>query len=135
MMPRTQQYHGTTEDRLAAIEERGLDRFAATVTMRHSMPAVFTADKPEIAALYGDGTVLVLKVAPRARYLTRRQRTNMRRGENLLAAVERWIREASDRGYAGVYVPDQQSGVGNITIDPSVLSVIGVCRKGRCVGV
>jgi hypothetical protein len=125
-MIRRIQYHGTTEDRVAGIEALGLSPLAQTATLRHRIPAIFTSDDIENAACYGDGTVVVARIASGAKYLTRTMSRSVRRGERLIDAVERWLQEAVDRGYAGVHVPDQQSGIGNMTVDENALTVVKI---------
>ena len=128
----TTQYHATSWDRVETILKKGLQlpRSEEDVsTFMHEMPTISTADRPEDAQVYHpSGALLELRVSPSAKYLKRSSR-NMRRGERLIDSVNRWVREAVEKGADGVYVEGWQSTVGNQTINSDVLEVVRVVNE------
>jgi hypothetical protein len=127
-MPKTQ-YHATRPENIDMIRSRGLllPGQVCVDTHRYDVPSISTADTPENARVYHPGgVVVVLRVQKWSKYLTRSLRS-MRRGENLEEAVNRWLAEAEEVGATGVYVGQGlQSTVGNQTLAPDALEVVGV---------
>jgi len=127
------QYHATDAKNVDTIREWGilLPTSVRVQTHRYKIPSISSADSRENACIYyPGGVVVVLRVKKRARYINRSLR-NMRRGENLEDAVNRWLLEAREEGASGVYVGDGlQSTVGNQTLNPRVLKLLDIipCR-------
>jgi len=96
-------------------------------THRYEIPSISTVDNPEDARVYHpSGIVLILRVHPGSKYLTRSIRS-MKRGENLEEAVNRWLREAQEHGATGIYVgKGLQSAVGNQTLTSEALEIVGI---------
>jgi len=126
-IPRTQ-YHATRPENIDLIRSRGLllPGEVRVETHRYEIPSISTVDNLEDARVYHpSGMVLVLRVRPGFKYLTRSIRS-MKRGENLEGAVNRWLREAQERGATGIYVgKGLQSSVGNQTLIPEALEIVG----------
>jgi len=123
------QYHATSKDRVASIMKKGLSlpRGKRDVSTHwYGVPTISTADKAEYAQVYHpSGVLLKIQVLPGAKYLNRSIRS-MKKGENLEQSVDRWIKEAKAAKADGVRVEGMQSTIGNQTINPRVLKVIGV---------
>lgn len=122
------QYHATSADRVEAVRGVGLrlpTQESDVATHRFRIPSISTADEPKNAAIYHPmGTVFVLRVQPWATYM---RPSRARKGESLEDTVNRWLDEAATDGFDGVYVgKGLQSTVGNQTINPKALAVVGV---------
>lgn len=130
------QYHATTLAAGERILKEGLKLppDVPVATHRFRIPTVSTTDEPHFACSYHpDGALVTFMVQGDARYLNRTIR-NIRKGENLEAAVNRWLEEARDAGASGIYVgKGLQSTAGNQTLVPRALEVVNVtrCRSGR----
>ncbi len=123
------QYHSAPRERADSILKHGLRlprNYNDVTTFQHSdIATVSTADEPQYATVYNpSGVLFTLAVDPSTKWL-RRSTKNTQKGELLIDAVDRWLREAYAGGYDAVYV-DQglQSTVGNQFLDPSKLKVI-----------
>lgn len=127
-IPNTQ-FHATRPENVELINKRGLllPGEVRVETHRYDIPSISTANTPKYACAYHPrGVVVVVRVKKTAKYINRSLR-NLRKGENLEQAVNRWLEEAYSEGAAGVYVGEGlQSTVGNQTIDPSVLENVDV---------
>ena len=121
------QYHSSPTNRLESILSKGLllPRSSRDITtFQHSpISTISTADTFDYAAAYNPhGIVFKLTVKPSSRWIKRTIR-NMRRGENLIDAVSRWIKEAKTKNYDAIYIEGMQSTVGNQILNPKILTV------------
>ena len=124
------QYHGTTPEAARSIMEEGARAPAAKGEVRtHNFQrsAVFTAGDPQYAALYGRN-IVKMRIKRGARIMRRTMRASMRKGENLETAVARWITEADAKKYDMICVPDQQSGIGNVVLNPGILEPVEIIK-------
>lgn len=128
------QYHATTKDSADLIFRSGFRLPIAAedvATHRYLIPTISTTNHPGHARVYHpSGVVIVVEVSASAKFL-RRSLRNMRRGENLEDAVNRWILEARNKGLAGVDVGEGlQSTVGNQHLYPWLLSPVDIIPHG-----
>jgi GNAT superfamily N-acetyltransferase len=120
------QYHGTTEESAHRILREGLRLDTAIRT--HNWPAqrvAFAADTPEYARLYGD-SVVELEIVPGAKTRSVSMRRLFTGGRSLEDSIALQIPKWRAAGLDIVFVPDQQSGVGNIILNPGVLRPLRV---------
>lgn len=127
------QFHATALENVPSIERHGL-RLPGVVevaTHRYAIPTISTADDEENARCYHpSGALIVLRVRPGAVYLEPSSRDLRRRHESLEDTVERLIEAAWRKHADGVRMPKgYQSSVGNQTLNPDVLEVVGVMQK------
>jgi len=114
------QYHGTDESRAKRILQSGFDPSASQRTHNFPDPVVFTADSPEVAKLYGP-VVIEVTVDKKAKIKKVGMLELFVRGKKLEESLIQRIKEWRGQGLQMVRVPDQQSGVGNIVLDESIL--------------
>lgn len=118
-------YHGTTEKAAQTILRSGLDAKATTRTHNFQTVASFCANTPDFARLYGP-VVVALHVKPGAKTKTIKMRNLFIKGKNLMDSIEDRLPGWKKQGLDIIYVPDQQSGVGNIILNPRVLEPIEI---------
>lgn len=122
------QYHATSWSRVPSILREGLRLPTApgdVSTHRYKIPSISTSPKLDDVNLYG-GAILKLRVRPGSKYLKRSFRRHWRRGETLEDVINRWLREAKNKGYDGVELDAWTSTVGHQTLQPEALEVMGV---------
>ena len=123
------QYHATSWDRVPSILRKGLQPPRGSqdiATNGHAIPTISTANDPDSARVYHPhGALLEFRVRSGAKYLKRSNR-DVRRGESLQEAVDRWLQEAKDKGADGFWVEGWQSTIGNQTIEPKALEFVRV---------
>lgn len=122
------QYHATSWDRVPSILKSGLKLPIGheVATFVHGVPSISTADSPHDAKVYAPhGALLELTVRPGHKYLVRSPR-QMKKGETLVQAVDRWAGEAKEKGASGFWMDGWQSTVGNQTYEPSALQLLRI---------